>query len=113
MGIKASQAAAAIRKNDGFVSYAAKDLGITREHLYVLIRRHPTVKAALNDARESMKDLAEKKLRENIESKKEASIFFYLKTQAKDRGYGEKEKDERRDDSARQITHIVENRSND
>ena len=81
----------AIQDTKGFVSTAAKRLGISRVQLYRIINKHPTVKEALIDAREEMKDYAESKLFTNIQEGKEASIFFYLKTQAKDRGYIERQ----------------------
>ena len=40
--------------------------------------------------KESLKDLAESKLIENIEDNDNTAIIFYLKTQAKDRGYVER-----------------------
>ena len=81
----------AIQDTKGFVSTAAKRLGISRVQLYRIINKHPTVKEALTDAREEMKDFAESKLFTNIQEGKEASIFFYLKTQAKERGYIERQ----------------------
>ena len=88
MTTSAKEAAQAIRDAKGFVTIAARRLNITREHLYTLIKRHPTVKEALTDAREEMKDFSEGKLFSNINEGKEASIFFHLKYQARDRGYG-------------------------
>jgi len=88
--VTASEAAQAIRNQKGFITQAAKQLGISRQHLYTLINNHPTVKEALTDAREEMKDFAEGKLIQNIKEGKETSLIFYLKTQAKDRGYVER-----------------------
>ena len=88
MATSAKDAARAIRDAKGFVTVAARRLNITREQLYNIIRNHPTVKAALIDAREEMKDFSEGKLFSNINEGKEASIFFHLKYQARDRGYG-------------------------
>ena len=88
MATSAKDAARAIRDAKGFVTVAARRLNITREQLYNIIRNHPTVKEALIDAREEMKDFSEGKLFSNINEGKEASIFFHLKYQARDRGYG-------------------------
>jgi len=91
MKVTTAEAAQAIKKAKGFITIAAKNLGISRSQLHNLINAHPTVKAALTDAREEMKDFAEGKLFANIQEGKEASIFFYLKCQAKDRGYVERQ----------------------
>jgi hypothetical protein len=91
MATSAQEAINAIKKSSGFVSHAAAALGISRSQLYNIINRHPTVREALIDAREATKDFAESKLLGNIKAGKEASIFFYLKTQAKDRGYIERQ----------------------
>jgi hypothetical protein len=91
MATSAQDAINAIRKANGFVSHAADALGISRTQLYRIINDKPTVKEALHDTREAMKDFAESRLLANIREGKEASIFFYLKTQAKDRGYIERQ----------------------
>lgn len=91
MKVTASEAATAIKDAKGFVTTAAKHLGISRTQLYRLINAHPTVKEALDDAREEMKDFAEAQLFKNIRDGKETSLIFYLKTQAKDRGYIERQ----------------------
>lgn len=89
--VTAAQCAKAIKEQKGFITQAAKSLGITRSHLHVLINRHPTIKEALTDAREEMKDFTEGKLSEGIEDGNATLIIFYLKTQAKDRGYIERQ----------------------
>lgn len=91
MTTTAKDAIKAIKESNGFVTQAAAMLGISRVQLYNIINAHPTVKEALVDAREVMKDYAESKLFSNIKEGKEASVFFYLKTQAKDRGYIERQ----------------------
>lgn len=90
MKVTAADAAQAIKEAKGFVTTAAKRLNVSRTQLYRLINRYPTVKEALDDAREEMKDFAEAQLFKNIRDGKETSLIFYLKTQAKDRGYIER-----------------------
>jgi hypothetical protein len=51
------------------------------------IAREPEIKAALLEIRESNIDLAETKLLKGIRDGNMTSVIFYLKTQAKDRGY--------------------------
>lgn len=89
--VTASQAIEAIKEKKGFITQAAKSLGISRRHLHRLINRHPTIKEAVEDAKEEMKDFAESKLYDGITNDNTALIIFYLKTQAKDRGYVEKQ----------------------
>jgi hypothetical protein len=81
----------AIRENKGFITQAAKSLGISRRHLHRLINRHPTIKEAVEDAKEEMKDFTESKLYQGINDGNPTLIIFHLKTQAKDRGYIERQ----------------------
>lgn len=91
MATSAKKAIVAIKQSQGFVTTAAKKLGISRTQLYNIINKHSTVKEALIDAREEMKDFAEAQLFKNIRDGKETSLIFYLKTQAKERGYVERQ----------------------
>jgi len=90
MAITAGQAAQAITNSKGFITQAAKMLGCSRTHLYNLIKKHATVKEALTDAREEMKDFAESKLFAGIKDGNPTLIIFFAKTQMKDRGYTER-----------------------
>lgn len=89
--VTTAQAVEAIRENKGFITQSAKSLGVSRRHLHRLINRHPTIKEAVQDAREEMKDFTESKLYQGIDNDNTALIIFYLKTQAKDRGYVERQ----------------------
>jgi len=71
------------------VSATCKALGINRRLYYKWMDEYPDFKESIEDAREALIDLAETKLQQNIMEGKEASIFFFLKCQAKDRGYYE------------------------
>jgi hypothetical protein len=81
----------AIKESKGFVTQAAKSLGISRRQLHNIINNHPTVKEALEDAREAMKDFAEGKMFQGISDGNPTLIIFYAKTQMKDRGYVERQ----------------------
>jgi hypothetical protein len=91
MATSAKEAIQAIRDRKGFVSQAAKQLGISRVQLYRILKAHPTVKEALDDAREEMKDFAESKIYQKISDGDTTMIIFYAKTQMKDRGYVERQ----------------------
>ena len=90
MAITARQAIEAVKDSRGFVTTVAKRLGCSRRYVYALMDKYPTVKQAILDERESLKDFAEGKLLEQINEGNMTGIIFYLKTQAKDRGYIER-----------------------
>jgi hypothetical protein len=75
---------------EGSPTAAAKILRTNRTTVQRYIRLNPEVAAAYKQIKESTIDYVEGKLMENIKDRKEASIFFYLKTQAKHRGYIER-----------------------
>jgi hypothetical protein len=89
--VNATEAAEALKNHKGFITQAAKTLGISRRHLHYLINKHPTVKEALTDAREEMKDFTEGKMYQKIADGDTTMIIFYAKTQMKDRGYVERQ----------------------
>lgn len=49
----------ALEKSGGLVAPAARRLGVTRAAVYAMAKSHPTVKAAMDDARADMLDLCE------------------------------------------------------
>lgn len=87
----ASEVAEAIKKNKGILSAAAQTLGCTRQTVANYIDRHPTVKAAFDEAREVTIDFVESRLLKNIDSGDTTAMIFYLKTQGKQRGYVERQ----------------------
>ena len=64
-----------------------KKIGISRRTYYKWCENNPEFKNLVNDELESLIDLAETKLQQNIMEGKEQSIFFFLKTKGKSRGY--------------------------
>lgn len=70
------------------ISVACKKFGITRQTYYNWLE-NPNFKREITDIDESLLDYAETKLMQNIKDGKEASIFFFLKTKGKKRGYVE------------------------
>lgn len=75
----------------GFVTQIAKKLGCSARHVYNLMEKYPAVVDAVREEREAQKDLTEGKLFDRIDSGDMTAIIFYLKTQAKDRGYIERQ----------------------
>lgn len=71
------------------ISVACKKVGISRRTFYNWYNNDEEFRTAIDDGNEAMIDLAETQLFKNIRDGKEQSIFFYLKTKGKHRGYVE------------------------
>lgn len=81
-----------IHKYNGNISAVARAFDKSRKWIYQYIKElNPELWEEVIQAREAMKDSAESQLYKNILNGKEASLIFYLKTQAKDRGYIERQ----------------------
>ena len=91
MAITADQYAQAIRDANGMVSVAARRLGCSRRSIYNARDRHAKVREALEDTRERTTDMAESKLYQLINEGNPTAIIFYLKCQARERGYIERQ----------------------
>lgn len=86
----ASEIIEAVRGSKGVISAIATRLHVERQTVYSYMERYATVKQAIEDERESMKDYAEGKLYQHIKEDNITALIFYLKTQASDRGYVER-----------------------
>lgn len=86
----AAETARAILEARGNLTRAAAALGMTRQAVYHRAREYPDVAAAIIEAREARKDRVEDALQNRIDSGDTTAIIFFLKTQAKDRGYVER-----------------------
>jgi hypothetical protein len=64
---------------------------VSRRTMYDWIQKDEDLQQAVKDGRELMIDLAENKLKDKITDGDNTSIIFYLKTQAKHRGYIERQ----------------------
>lgn len=102
----AQQVADALRDARGFASVAARRLGCSDGTVRNYIARYATCKQAVTDAREAMIDLAEGKLYANINEGDNTAIIFFLKTQAKHRGYVERV-EQTGADGGPQTVHVV------
>ncbi len=89
-GFTAQQCIEAVKDSGGFMTTIANQLGCTRSYVYQLEKKYVTFAQAIEDEHERQKDRTEHKLFEAIEDGNMTGIIFYLKTQAKDRGYIEK-----------------------
>lgn len=84
-----------LKASRGNISHAAGKLDTSRTTLHAYINEHVTVKTALKDIKEAAKDRAETMLEKRMETS-DTLLIFYLKTQAYDRGYGDKSQIEHR-----------------
>lgn len=81
----------AIKQAKGYVSKAADILGCGPKTVYNYAERYPTVKEAIDAVREERHDFVESALMQRIKAQDTTAIIFYLKTQAKQRGYVERQ----------------------
>ena len=79
--------AEALRQAAGIKAEAARRLGCTRATVDAYIKRHPEVREAWIDARETMVDLAESKLYDAVERGEWPAVHYTLSTLGKDRGF--------------------------
>ena len=85
------QIAEALQKAGGFVSHAAKQLGVVNSAIHNRIARSPELKTVLDDARCVHLDIAEVELLKAMKRGEAWAVCFFLKCQGKDRGYVEKQ----------------------
>ena len=76
-----------LRNSSCNISVACGKMGIARQTFYNWKSNNPLFAESVSDLEESLIDYAETKLMENIRDGKESSIFFFLKTRGKKRGY--------------------------
>jgi hypothetical protein len=81
----------AIKGSGGYVTEIARRLGCSRTTVYNSYERWPDLREAVLDEKEGLKDLAENELFRQIAGGNTTAVIFYLKTQAKDRGYIERQ----------------------
>ena len=81
----------ALEKSMGVVTTACQIVGISRQSHYDWLTKDEEYAQAVSDIENVALDFAESKLFKNIEKAKEASVFFYLKTKGKKRGYIERQ----------------------
>ncbi len=80
-----------LKNNNGNISKACESANIGRQTYYSWLEKDQNFKQDAEDAQESLIDLAESKLVENIRENDNTSIIFFLKTKGKKRGYIEKQ----------------------
>jgi hypothetical protein len=81
----------ALKNTNGLVSLAARELGASTQMIYTRMRKVEAVRLAVDEARESMIDLAELKLRQAVMNGEPYAVSLVLKTIGKNRGYVERQ----------------------
>jgi len=90
MKVTVAQIEKALRQSGGFVSLAAKKLGVTHQAVSKRIKKNKKLQKVLEEIQESYLDLAEAELIKKIKSGDLGALCFYLKCKGKSRGYIEK-----------------------
>jgi DNA-binding Xre family transcriptional regulator len=90
MRVKLSQYEEAIRKSGGFLTHAAKMLGVSVQAVHQRIKSSERLQKVYTETKEQYLDLAESKLIQKIKADDLGAICFFLKCQGKDRGYIER-----------------------
>jgi predicted transcriptional regulator len=88
--LKAKLVEQKLRELHGNMAAVGRHFGVTRAAVHNYVRKRPNLLAVLDEAREAMKDHAESALHTAIFKGEAWAICFYLKTQAKSRGYVER-----------------------
>ena len=91
MALTIKQIEDALRATGGFISQAAKKLGVTQQAISKRIKESEKLQQIRVEIDESYLDLAESKLIKKINNDDNGSIFFYLKCKGKHRGYIERQ----------------------
>lgn len=81
---------AAIEKSGGFISVAAKSLGVSSNTIYRYIKEYPEISEAISEIETKYLDIAEAELIKSLQSGNLAAVIFFLKTKGKKRGYIER-----------------------
>jgi hypothetical protein len=86
----AAQVALAITETRGLITYAAQRLGCDQQTVRNYIKRHQTVRDALEEARGQIVDLGELRLFQAVDAAEPWAVQFLLRTVGRDRGYGDR-----------------------
>ena len=99
------QVSDALRASDGNLTAAATKLGVTRQGVYDYIDRYK-LQEVLDQSREKMADEAVGQLHRLVRDGNLGAVIFYLKTQAKSRGYTERIETTGKDGDAIEVRQI-------
>jgi len=81
----------ALEETHGMIYLAASALGCSPHTIYRHAAKNPKVQGVIDSYRGKLVDKAELKLEQAVMAGEPWAVIFYLKTQAKDRGYVERQ----------------------
>lgn len=90
-GLTAELVDAKLREYNGNMAAVGRHFGVTRQAVWDFVNKREKLKAVTIDVREAMKDNAESALYSAVLNGEAWAVCFFLKTQAKDRGYVEQQ----------------------
>ncbi len=90
-GLTATTVEAKLRELSGNMAAVGRHFGVTRQAVHLFCKSRPSLMAVANDVREGFKDNAESALQAAVLRGEAWAVCFFLKTQAKDRGYVERQ----------------------
>jgi len=79
-----------LREHYGNISTVAEELGLPRARVYERIRKSPRLQSVLQQARETIKDIAERNIFRKVMQGDIATSQWLLARLARERGYGDK-----------------------
>ena len=87
-GLTSEQVIAALRKTNGNISLAARQLGVERNTVQHYIREYPTVRQAHDEAAAHITDMAEGHLVAGVMKGDWDRVRYWLENKGRERGYG-------------------------
>jgi len=91
MRVTDKQIIKALESTGGFLTQAAKKLGVSYQAIQNRFKRNPKLKAKQEEMRDRQLDFTESKLLKLIGNENLGAICFYLKCQGKHRGWVERQ----------------------
>jgi len=94
--LKLEQIEAALRKCNGLITPTSTMLNVTRQAIYLRVKRSARLRAVIEEVTEKVLDKCESQLFKNINDGdgNMTAIIFYLKTKGRHRGYVERKETE-------------------
>jgi hypothetical protein len=94
--LKLEQIEAALRKCNGLITPTSTMLNVTRQAIYLRVKRSARLRAVIKEVTEKVLDKCESQLFKNINDGdgNMTAIIFYLKTKGRHRGYVERKETE-------------------
>jgi hypothetical protein len=96
-----------LREFNGNFAAVARAVGVGRTAVCNFVRRRPQLQEVAKECREEMKDNAESALYRAVINGEAWAVCFYLKTQAKDRGYIERTEHDLRGEVRQRVVEEV------